>query len=304
MHWLNYHHLYYFWITAKEGSITGASKKLGIGQPTISTQIKNLEESLNQSVLKREGKRLHLTEAGRVVLDYANQIFTLGNELMEVIKDGNLFRRPHIQFGALDSVPKSFIQLLIHSAQKICPCTIAVLEGEGDYLFRELVAHRIDLVISNFPPTIGDSKEYFSRFLAKYPISIFATKNFKFLKRKFPKSLHEQPFIMPSLHSKLRHDLNHFFQINNIFVDVVIETQDTSIQKMLAIEGMGLVALPEFAGKELVSEGKLIKIGTLRGVMEDFWLVSSPRNIPNPIAVALMKNFELNTQYGFTTFIF
>tara|TARA_B100000315_G_scaffold180706_1_gene169533 strand:+ start:49 stop:936 length:888 start_codon:yes stop_codon:yes gene_type:complete len=295
MHWLNYHHLYYFWITAKEGSITGASKKLGIGQPTISTQIKNLEDALNQSVFSREGKRLNLTETGRVVLDYANQIFTLGNELMEVVKDGNFSRRPHIQFGALDSVPKSFVKMLIHSAQKICPCTIAVLEGEGEYLFRELEAHRIDLVISNFPPTVGESREYFSRFLAKFPISIFATKKFESLKRDFPKSLNEQPFIMPSLHSKLRHDLNHFFKINNISVDVLIETQDTSIQKLLGIESMGLVCLPEFAGKELVSEGKLVKIGTLRGVMEDFWLVSSPRKIPNPIAVTLMKNFELKT---------
>ena len=295
MHWLNYHHLYYFWITAKEGSITGASKKLGIGQPTISTQIKNLEGALNQDVFSREGKRLNLTEAGKVVMDYANQIFTLGNELMEVIKDGNLSRRPHIQFGALDSVPKSFVQMLIHSAQEICPCTIAVLEGEGDYLFRELETHRIDLVISNYPPTIGDTREFFSRYLAKFPISIFATKKFISLKHDFPKSLNEQPLIMPSLHSKLRHDLNHFFKTNNIFVDVLIETQDTSIQKLLAVEGMGLVPLPEFAGKELVSEGKLVKVGTLGGVTEEFWLVSSPRKIPNPIAVTLMKNFELKT---------
>ena len=100
---------------------------------------------------------------------------------------------------------------------------------------------------------------------------------------------------MPSLHSKLRHDLNHYFKVNNISVDVVIETQDTSIQKLLGIEGMGLVPLPEFAGKELISEGKLVKIGTLRGVMEGFWLVSSPRKISNPIADALMKNFELKT---------
>jgi LysR family transcriptional regulator, transcriptional activator of nhaA len=295
MPWLNYHHLYYFWITAKEGSINGASKKLGIGQPTISTQIKNLEESLDQSLFERKGQRRFLTEAGKVVLDYANQIFTLGNELMEVLKDGTYSKRTHIQFGALDSVPKSFVQSLIHSAQKMGPCTISVLEGEGDYLFRELEAHRIDLVISNFPPNIGDTKQYYSGLLEKFPISIFSTKKFQSLKKKFPKSLQDQPFIMPSLHSKLRHDLNHFFKINNIAVDVVVETQDTSIQKMLGNEGMGLIPLPDFAGKELVKEGKLIKIGTLQGVMEEFWLVSSPRKIPNPIALDLMKKFKLNT---------
>ena len=291
MTWLNYLHLYYFWVTANDGSIRGASEKLGIGQPTISTQIKSLEESLNQRLFERKNRRLLLTDIGKVVLDYANQIFTLGNELMEVINDGTFSKRTHLQLGALNSVPKSLIQALIHSAQKSSPCTISVIEGGGDYLFRELEAHRIDLVISNCPPTIGHQKQYFSRLLLKNPISIFSTKKFQPLKRNFPKSLQGQPFIMPSLHSKLRHDLNHFFRINNINVDVIIETQDTSIQKLLGNEGMGLIPLPDFAGKELVKDGKLIKIGALKGVMEDFWLVSSPRKIPNPIALTLMKNF-------------
>jgi LysR family transcriptional regulator, transcriptional activator of nhaA len=292
MAWLNYHHLYYFWITATEGSISSASKKLRIGQPTISTQIKNLEESMSQVLFKRKSRGLHLTEAGKVVLDYANQIFNLGNELMEVVKDETFSKRTHIQIGALDSVPKTLVQSLIHSAQKIAPCAITVIEGGGDYLFRELQAHRIDIVVSNFPPTIGSSKEYFSRLLAKIPITVFSTKKYQPLKRKFPNSLQDQPFILPTLHSKLRHDLNHYFQTRQIKIDVVIETQDTSIQKLLGNEGMGLVPLPDIAGKELIKEGKLIKLGRLQGVTEDFWLVSSPRKFSNPIAETLMKNFK------------
>ena len=292
MTWLNYNHLYYFWVTANEGSISSASRKLRIGQPTISTQIKTLEESLNQNLFDRKSRGLHLTEAGKVVLDYANQIFTLGNELMEVIKDETFSKRAHVQIGALDGVPKSLIQSLIHSAQRIAPCMVTIIEGGGDHLFLELLAHRIDVVISNFSPTMGNSKEYFSRLLEKIPITIFSTKKFQSLKQKFPKSLQDQPFIMPTLNSKLRHDLNHYFRINGISVDVVIETQDTSIQKLLGNEGMGLIPLPDFAGKELVKEGKLIKIGSLRGVTEDFWLVSSPRKFSNPIAETLMKDFE------------
>ena len=291
MSWLNYHHLYYFWITATEGSISSASKKLRIGQPTISTQIKNLEEALNQNLFNRKSRGLHLTEAGKVVMGYSNQIFNLGNELMEVIKDETFSKRTQVQIGALESVPKSLVKSLIRSAQKIAPCTISVIEGGGDYLFRELLSHRIDLVISNFAPPIGDSEQYFSRLLAKTPITIFSTKKFQSLKRKFPKSLQDQPFIMPSLHSKLRHDLNHFFQANKITIDVIIETQDTSIQKLLGNEGMGLVPLPDFAGKELIKEGKLIKIGSLPRVTEDFWLISSPRKFSNPIAETLMQKF-------------
>jgi LysR family transcriptional activator of nhaA len=292
MTWLNYHHLYYFWITANEGSISNASRKLRVGQPTISTKIRTLEESLNQILFNRKSRGLHLTEAGKVVLDYANQIFSLGNELMEVVKDETFSKRTHIHIGAMDGVPKSLIQSVIHSAQRIAPCLITVIEGKGDFLFMELLAHRIDLVVSNFAPTIGNSKQYYSRLLEKIPITIFSTKKFQSLKRKFPKSLQDQPFIMPTLDSKLRHDLNHYFQSNKITVDVVIETQDTSIQKLLGNEGMGLVPLPNFAGKDLVKEGKLIKIGSLQGVTEDFWLVSSPRKFSNPIAETLMKDFE------------
>ena len=292
MNWLNYHHLLYFWVTVKEGSIKNASKKLSIGQPTISTQIKNLEESLEQSLFDRKNRALVLTEAGTVVFDYASQIFALGNELMEVVKDGTFSKRVHVQFGVLDSVPKGLVQSLINSSQKIGPCVISILEGDEEHLFRELQAHRIDLVISTFPPTIGNTKQFFSRLLAKYSVAIYGAKKFQPLKRKFPFSLQGQPFIMPSLHSKFRHDLNHYFQTNNITVDTIIETQDTSIQKLLGTQGMGLIPLPEFAGVDLVKEKKLVKLGTLPSVTEDFWLASSPRKFQNPIAMSLMKNFN------------
>ena len=292
MDWLNYHHLFYFWVTAKEGSINKASKKLGVGQPTISTLIKTLEESLEQNLFNRKNRALALTEVGKVVFDYASQIFALGNELLEVVKDGTFSQRVHVHFGVLDSVPKHLVQSLILSAQKAGPCVVSILEGDEEYLFRELQSHRVDLVVSNFPASIGDKKQFFSRFLAKHSVAIYGAKIFQPLKRKFPSSLQGQPFIMPSLHSKFRHDLNHFFQTNNINVNTIIETQDTSIQKLLGIQGMGLIPLPEFAGVELVKEKKLFKLGTLQKVTEDFWLVSSPRKFQNPIARNLMENFN------------
>jgi len=216
----------------------------------------------------------------------------LGNELLEVVKDGTFSQRVHVHFGVLDSVPKHLVQSLILSAQKAGPCVVSILEGDEEYLFRELQAHRVDLVVSNFPASIGDKKQFFSRFLAKHSVAIYGAKIFQSLKRKFPSSLQGQPFIMPSLHSKFRHDLNHFFQTNNINVNTIIETQDTSIQKLLGIQGMGLIPLPEFAGVELVKEKKLFKLGTLQKVTEDFWLVSSPRKFQNPIARNLMENFN------------
>ncbi len=135
--------------------------------------------------------------------------------------------------------------------------------------------------------------QFDSQLLASVPISIFGTAQYRNLKANFPESLNNQPFILPTLHSKLRHDLDHYFRAHKITVDIAIETQDTSVQKLLGTEGMGLVPLPDFAGKELVDEKKLIKIATLPHVKEDFWLISSIRKIPNPVATDLMEKFSL-----------
>ena len=276
-----------------EGSISKAAQKLRLGQPAISLQLKQFEEYLGQKLFERKNRRLVLTEAGRVILDYANQIFRLGEELQEVINDQTFDKCVHLQIGVLDSIPKKLIQLLIDAARKITECTITVLEGEGDYLFRELLSHKIDLVISNYPPSIGNTKQFNTRLLASSPISIFAASKFAHLKRNFPKSLRGQPFIFPTLHSKLRHDLEHFFRVNEISIKLIIETQDTAVQKLLGIEGMGLAPLPDFAVKKIKQKGELVKLGSLPELKEGFWLISSPRRIQNPVASSLFETFQL-----------
>ncbi len=291
---LNYHHLFYFQTIAHEGSISKASKKLRLGQPTLSTQLKCLEESLDTHLFERRNKKLILTEEGEMVLEYANEIFAIGDELQEVIHDGTLNKRTHLRIGALESLPKRLIHQLVSFSRKSRNCSTTVLEGDGDYLLRELSAHRIDLYLTNYPPTVDMTEQFNSQLLASVPISIFGTGKYRNLIANFPQSLDNQPFILPTLHSKLRHDLGHYFRANGISVDIIIETQDTSVQKLLGIEGMGLVPLPDFAGKELVDEKKLIKIGTLPQIKEDFWIISSIRKIPNPLAIDVMDNFSLS----------
>jgi len=290
---LNYQHLYYFRTVAVEGSISKAAKKLRLGQPAISIQVKQLEENLGQKLFERKNRKLVLSEEGQTILDYANQIFRLGDELEEVIKNQTFAKRPNLQIGVLESIPKKLIQLLVESARKNHDCFITVLEGEGDHLFRELLAHRIDLVISNYPPSIGDTRQFFSRLLASSPISIFGALKFKKLKQKFPQSLIGQPFILPTLHSKLRHDLEHFFKVSAISINMIIETQDTAVQKVLGVAGLGLIPLPDFSVKTLKQNGQLFKLGTLPGLKEDFWMISSPRRIENPVVSSLEETFQL-----------
>ncbi len=290
---LNYHHLFYFQAIANEGSIAKASRSLRLGQPTLSAQLKSLEEFLETQLFERKNKKLFITEAGQVVLDYANEIFSLGDELLEVIESKTFAKHSHVRIGALESLPKRLIQQLVSFSQAEGNAKITVLEGAADYLLRELAAHRLDLVLSNFPPNIGDDGQFSSRLLASIPIAIFGTKRFRHLQSNFPESLQGQPFILPTLHSKLRHDLDHYFRLHNIIINQVVETQDTSVQKILGIEGLGLIPLPEFAGFELVKEKKLINLGPLPEIHEDFWIIAGKRRITNPQAQWVMDHFAL-----------
>ncbi len=294
LQWLNYHHLYYFWTIASEGSIAKASTKLRLGQPTLSTQLKNLEDALGQTLFERRNRRLILTEAGKVAFQYASDIFRLGAEMLEVLQDrGPRNEKTHVQIGALDSVPKSVTLRLTQAAYAAGPCTVSILEGKGDELLRELRAHRIDLLLSNFTPSIDDSGKLRARSVGRVPISVFGAPRFRSLSKRFPQSLEGQSFVLPTYHSKLRHDLEHFFRTNRITISPVAETQDSSLQKLLGSSGIGLIPIAEPSGEELARDKSLIRIGRMEGLAEEFWLITSTRKVENPIAAHLAKSFRL-----------
>jgi LysR family transcriptional activator of nhaA len=288
--WLNYHHLYYFRAIANEGGIARAAQKLRIGQPTLSAQLRQLENMVGKPLFERRNRKLVLTETGREALDYANEIFRLGDEMLEVLKDRTVDDKPHLQVGALDSVPKSVILSLVMEAYNVAPCSVSILEGKGDELFRELRAHKLDLVLSNFPSQAIAETQIYSKSVAKLPVSIYGSKKFAALKQAFPRSLEGKPFVLPTGHSKLRHDLAHYFKLHNINVLTVAETQDTSLQKLLTKNGVGLAPFSEL---ESTKESELIKIGKLEDVYEEIWLISAQRKLENPIASKLMNSFSL-----------
>ncbi len=290
MQWLNYHHLYYFRTIATEGGIAKAAEKLRLGQPTLSTQLKQLEVAVGKPLFDRRNRKMVLTEAGKSALDYANEIFRLGNEMIEVLQDRNLNNQTHIQIGALDSVPKSIILSVVAEAYRISPnCTVSILEGKGNELFRELYSHKIDLILSNYPPAL-EQRKAFSRSVAKLPVSIFGSKKFQAVKKSFPQSLNGKPFVLPTVHSKLRHDLDHYFKLQGIHILPAAETQDTSLQKLLAAEGIGLAPFSETGN---LAEKNLIRLGRLKGVYEEVWLVSAQRKLENPLSAKLMNTFSL-----------
>lgn len=291
--WLNYHHLLYFKMIAMEGGIAKAAKKLRLGQPTLSTQMKQFEETLGHSLFSRTKRQLQLTEAGKLVLGYATEIFKLGDEMIDALFDHHSTTKIQVQIGATDTVPKHITMRVLQKAQEAYDCVVSIIEGHGDELLRELLAHRVDIIVCNYPPPVGDAAGFYAKSLGKMQIVVCASPKFSNLKQGFPESLIGQPFIFPTLHSKLRHDIEHYLKLHHIHVVTKAEIQDISLQKLMSVHGDGLIAIPLPAAEELIVHKKLSLIGTLQDVYEELWLVAAQRRIQNPVAAAIMKDFKL-----------
>ena len=290
MKWLNYHHLIYFREIANEGSISKASEKLLIGQPALSAQLKQLEDQLGIELFERKNRKLLLTDAGKVALKYANEIGQLGQELLQVIHDKSYSNKVTFKLGALDSVPKQIVWEIAQKARSSNDCFVSIVEGSQDELTTELLSRNIDCFISNHSGDISKDKNMNSKSFVKAPVSIYGSKQFISCKSNFPKSLNNQPMILPTHHSKLRHDLDYFFDSKKIKIISELETEDTALMKIFAAQGAGLAALPDVAALDLVRNSTLYKIGTLPNIKEEYWLISTKRTIDNPIASMLMKS--------------
>jgi LysR family transcriptional regulator, transcriptional activator of nhaA len=256
----------------------------------LPARLKQLEDMVGKPLFERRNRKLILTEAGASALEYANEIFRLGDEMLEVLNDSTSGDQTHLQIGALDSVPKSVILSIVMAAHKVAPCSVSILEGKGDELLRELRTHKIDLIVSNYPSQVIEEAQVFSKSVAKLPVSVYGSGKFKNLKSGFPKSLDGKPFVFPTQHSKLRQDLDHYFKLHGIRAVPVAESQDTSLQKLLAEHGVGLAPLSE---AESVKDDGLMRIGRLKDVYEEIWLSSAERKIENPVAAKLMNSFSL-----------
>lgn len=290
MKWLNYHHLIYFKEIANQGSISKASETLLIGQPALSAQLKQLEEQLQIELFERKNRKLVLTDAGKVVLKYANEIGQLGQELLQVIADKSYSNKTPFRLGALDSVPKQIVWEIAQKARSYGDCFVSIVEGSQEELTGELMARNVDCFISNYSGDFSKDKNMNSKSFVKATVSIYGSKEFLSCKNNFPKSLSGQPMILPTHHSKLRHDLDHFFDAKKIKILSELETQDTALMKIFAGQGAGLAALPDIAALDLVRASTLYKIGTLPNIKEEYWLIGSKRTIDNPIASKLMKS--------------
>lgn len=291
--WINYHHLFYFKTIAEEGTVSKAAEKLRLGQPTLSAQLKQFEESLGVQLFERQHRKLVLTEQGKVALDYSKNIFRMGSEMYEVLHDRLKPLRPTLHLGALDSVPKQIVLQLVKHAFRISPCQITLSEGKSDELLRELTSHRMDLMVSNFLPTGTDGKGLYPKSITKKNVAFYGAPKFKSFRKGFPKSISGQPMILPTYDSRLRQDLDHWAKLNKVELNMITESQDISVKKLMAVSGLGLIPTATHTVTGQVLRGELVEIGQLQGVSEELFLITAQRKLENRIASKLRDSFVI-----------
>jgi LysR family transcriptional activator of nhaA len=291
---LNYHHLLYFWAVAKEGSLRRASEVLHVSQPSISAQLKQLEESLDAPLFTRTSRRLIMTDTGQTVLGYAEEIFSLGRELLTAVRQEPGGRPLRLHVGVADSVPKIIVRQhltpvfeLGRSVRVIC--REASLEG----LITQLAAHRLDVVLADEPSTSALRVRTFNQRVSASDVMICAAPRLaQSLTKNFPHSLDGAPAVLPVGEMALRRQLEHWFESQRVRPRVVAEVEDTALLTDLGAQGLGFVPVYSAVLEEIARSSRLRKIGIAEGLKMEVFVITAERRLQHPGVVAMTSKPE------------
>lgn len=289
MEWLNYHHLFYFWKVVKLGSITAACKELRLAPPTVSAQLRSLEEQLGEKLLMRRGRALVPTDVGQMVYGYAQQIFGLGQELMDAVKQRPTGRPIRLVVGVDDVLPKEIAQALIEPALGLKqPVRLLCREGSLEPLLASLALHELDVVLSDTPVTPSLNVRAYNHPLGDCGVLwMGAPALAKAHRRGFPKSLDGAPMLLPTDDTALRRDLDQWCDTQAIRPVMVAEFEDYGLLRAFGQEGTGVIPVPSVLEKVFQKQYGLQRIGPAAGVVVRFYAVSIERRIRHPAVVAI-----------------
>lgn len=291
MEWLNYHHLLYFWLAAKAGSVTEAAAELRLAQSTVSAQIRRLEHVLDERLFRREGRRLVLTDVGRVVYRYAEEIFGLGRELLDVVKDRPTGRPLRFNVGVADQVPKLIAHRLLAPALTLdVPVRIVCHEGKTAHLLGELATHALDVVITDAPLGPDTRVRAFNHFLGESGVTIYGTAGrARGVRRRFPHSLTGAPLLLPAEGTTLRRTLEQWFAAHDVRPTVVAEFEDNALLKVFGQNGLGLFPGPSALERQICRQYGVVVAGRLEDVRERFYAISVERRLKHPAVLAISE---------------
>lgn len=291
MGWFSYQHLYYFWVVAREGSIVNACKRLHLSQPTVSAQIRALEAALGEELFRRAGKRLILTEEGRLAVRYAEEIFALGQEFLDTLKGRPTGRRPSLRVGVVDVIPKSLIRdILAPVYGGFAGLRLVCREEKADVLFAELAAQKLDILITDAPLGPGATVKAFSHLLGESGLSFFAPRRLAGRMRKgFPHSLGGAPMLVPMDHTVIRRSLDQWLDEKRIEPLVVGEFQDSALLDAFGALGSGVFVGPTAGEKEILARRGAALVGRTREVRMQFYIISPEKKVKHPAAAFILE---------------
>jgi LysR family transcriptional activator of nhaA len=291
MEWLNYHHLLYFWAVARYGSVVRASGELRLAQPTISGQIRRLEEMLGEKLLTRVGRNLVLTDVGGTVFRYADEIFALGQDLMGTLKGRTPSRPLRLTVGVADVLPKALVQRLLepafhigHPVQLVCREDRVVEDFLG-----ALAEQELDLVLADRPLGPGLKVHAFNHLLGECGTTFLAKANLaKACRAGFPRSLDGVPFLLPAAHATLRRALDHWLDGARVRPTLVAEFDDSALMYAFGREGKGVFPTPTVFEAQFRRLYDVEVVGHVKKLRQQFYAISVDRRIQHPAVMAIV----------------
>ncbi len=289
MRHLNYNHLLYFWTVAREGSISRASEVLHLTPQTISGQLKLLEKSVGQPLFNRAGRRLVLSDMGQVVYEYADEIFSVGAELANVVRGNQLSGPKTLNVGIVNSMPKLIAERIVAPAlTDDNPVRVRCQEASLEALLSELAIHRLDIVLSDQPVPDGLSLKAYNHRLGTSGMSFFVKKGMaRSYRNRFPESLADAAMLLPSQHSALRRRLDDWFEANGITPRIAGEFDDSALLKAFGQAGLGVFAAPTVIQDEVCRMYRASVVGETDDIEERFYAISSERKLKHESVVLI-----------------
>jgi LysR family transcriptional activator of nhaA len=287
---LNFHHLRYFHAIAREGSLTRAAKRLNLSQSALSVQLRKLEESLGHPLFDREHKSLVLTEAGKVVLDHAESIFRLGDDLVDTLQQRRSDRRQVLRVGAVATLSRNFQMRLLGDLARREDVELVLRSGSLRELLTQMKAHTVDLVLSNQPVRRDMETNWFSHLLAEQSVSLVAAKDKRKKVFRFPEDLDGQPVLVPSMESNIRTAFDLVMERYGVRPVIVAEVDDMAMLRLLARESGTLALVPRVVVLDELDSGVLVERHRFPEIREGFYAITPSRKFPNALVKELVEH--------------
>jgi len=281
---LNYKHLHYFWVVAQEGSITRAAERLGVAVQTISGQLSLLERQLGKALFNSQGRGLVLSEAGRTALGFADQIFQLGDALVEAVQTSDSESTLRLRAGISDGIPKLLAYRLLSSVTSM-PVDVRLIcdEGEFETLLADLALHRLDVVLTDRTAPVGGNLKVFSKRLGDFENALFASPELVERYRPgFPLSLDGAPMLLPTRHNAIRGRIDRWLESTGIRPKIVAEFEDSALLNTFGRGGLGIFPSPLALADQIAAQLNAQVLGPMTGVSEQIYAISNERRIRHP----------------------